>query len=147
MIGVFIDTFIVLNMTALVILSSGVLDDMIGNGISGTPVAQAAFANSFGSFGPMFVAACLLFFAFSTIIGWYFFAESNVRALFGKQAVKPFALIVVICVFIGSMLKVDLVWNLSDLFNGLMVLPNLIALLALNGIVAKAAGGADITED
>ncbi|MBO6268379.1 MAG: sodium:alanine symporter family protein [Clostridium sp.] len=147
MIGVFIDTFIVLNMTALVILSSGVLDDMIGNGISGTPVAQAAFANSFGSFGPMFVAACLLFFAFSTIIGWYFFAESNVRALFGKQAVKPFALIVVICVFIGSILKVDLVWNLSDLFNGLMVLPNLIALLALNGIVAKAAGGADITED
>ena len=69
------------------------------------------------------------------------------RALFGKQAVKPFALIVVICVFIGSILKVDLVWNLSDLFNGLMVLPNLIALLALNGIVAKAAGGADITED
>lgn len=139
MIGVFIDTFVVLTMTALVILSSGVLDDCITNGIKGTAVAQQAFAGTFGSFGPMFVAICLLFFAFSTIIGWYFFAETNVKALFGTKAVKPFAALVVVCVVVGSLLEVDLVWNLSDLFNGLMVFPNLLALLALSGIVAAHA--------
>lgn len=75
----------------------------------------------------MFVAVCLLFFAFSTIIGWYFFARQNVKYLWGQKAVLPFSLIVVVCVFLGSLMKVDLVWNLSDLFNGLMVIPNLVA--------------------
>lgn len=141
MIGVFIDTFVVLTMTALVILSSGVLDSMIEQGIGGTPVAQAAFATGFGKFGPMFVAICLLFFAFSTIIGWYFFAQQNVKYLFGTKGVKPFAVIAVIFVFIGSLLKVELVWNLSDLFNGIMVLPNLVALFALSGVVASLSRG------
>ena len=139
MIGVFVDTFVVLTMTALVILSSGVLDEMIDAGITGTPVAQAAFATGFKGFGPKFVAVCLLFFAFSTIIGWYFFARQNVKYLWGAKAVLPFSLIVVAFVFLGSLLKVELVWNLSDLFNGLMVIPNLVALLALSGVVAKAA--------
>lgn len=139
MVGVFVDTFIVLTVTALVILSSGVLDEMRAAGATGTPVAQAAFGTGFGGFGPMFVAVCLLFFAFSTIIGWYFFARQNVKYLWGQKAVLPFSLIVVFCVFLGSLMKVDLVWNLSDLFNGLMVIPNLIALLALSGVVAKAA--------
>ncbi len=147
MVGVFIDTFIVLTMTALVILSSGVLDAMIESGTTGTSVAQAAFSEAIGGFGPAFVALCLLFFAFSTIIGWYFFAASNVRSLLGAKFVKPFALLVVVCIVIGSVLKVDLVWNLSDLFNGLMVLPNLVALLALSGIVAKAARGKDISKE
>ncbi len=141
MVGVFIDTFIVLTMTALVILSSGVLDSMIEQGITGTAVAQNAFSQAVGSFGPAFVAICLLFFAFSTIIGWYFFAASNVKSLLGAKFVRPFSLLVVVCIVIGSVLKVDLVWNLSDLFNGLMVLPNLIALLALSGIVARVAKG------
>ena len=139
MIGVFVDTFVVLTMTALVILSSGVLDEMIDAGTTGTPVAQAAFATGFKGFGPKFVAVCLLFFAFSTIIGWYFFARQNVKYLWGAKAVLPFSIIVVAFVFLGSLLKVELVWNLSDLFNGLMVIPNLIALLALSGVVAKAA--------
>lgn len=139
MIGVFIDTFVVLTMTALVILSSGVLDGCITDGITGTPVAQAAFSTAFKGFGSPFVAICLLFFAFSTIIGWYFFAQANIKVLFGNKAVKPFSLLVVVFIVIGSVLKVDLVWNLSDLFNGLMVIPNLIALLALSGFVAKMA--------
>ena len=79
----------------------------------------------------------MFFFAFSTIIGWYFFGEVNVKALFGKKAVKIYSALVVVCVVLGSALKVDLVWNLSDLFNGLMVFPNLIALIALSGVVAK----------
>ena len=143
MMGVFIDTFVVLNMTAFVILSTGVLDPMITSGTTGTAVAQAAFSTAFGTVGPMFVAICLLFFAFSTIIGWYFFAQQNVKFLFGNAAVKPFALLVVICILIGSLLKVELVWNLSDLFNGLMVIPNLIALLALSGFVAKLSKGGE----
>ena len=147
MIGVFVDTFIVLTLTALVILTSGQLQAGVPGTLEGTDLAQAAFNSAFGSFGNIFVAICMLFFAFSTIIGWYFFGESNVKALFGKKAVKIYAAIVVVCIIVGSALQVKLVWNLSDLFNALMVFPNLIALLALSGVVAKAAHGHDITKD
>ena len=73
----------------------------------------------------------------STIIGWYFFGEINVKYLFGVKAVKIYAALVVLFVIVGSTLKVDLVWDMSDMFNGLMVIPNLIALLALSGVVVK----------
>lgn len=143
-VSVFIDTFIVLTLTAMVILTSGMLNPGAPDGLQGTELAQAAFKASLGSAGMIFVAICMLFFAFSTIIGWYFFGEQNVKALFGSKAVKVYAAIVVVCIVIGSALHVDLVWNLSDLFNGLMVFPNLIALLALSGLVAKAAHDKDI---
>ena len=133
MMGVFIDTFIILTMTALVILSTGVL----GNGQTGAELAQSAFNVGFGDFGNIFIAICMLFFAFTTIIGWYYFGEVNVRHLFGNKAVKVYAVIVVIFVIIGSTLKVDLVWNMADMFNGLMVLPNLIALLACMKVVTS----------
>ncbi len=131
MMGVFIDTFIILTLTALVILSTGVL----GNGLTGSELAQSAFDAAFGSFGKIFIAICMLFFAFTTIIGWYFFGEVNVKDLFGKKAVKVYSVLVILFVLLGSTLRVDLVWNMSDMFNGLMVLPNLIALLAGSGIV------------
>ena len=140
MMGVFIDTFIVLTLTALVILSSGMLQPVNGP-LQGTALAQAAFNAAFGSFGNAFVAICMLFFAFSTIIGWYFFGEVNVKALFGKTAAKGYAVIVVVFIMVGSVQKVDLVWNLSDMFNGLMVLPNLIGLLTLSGLVVKITRG------
>lgn len=143
-VSVFIDTFIVLTMTALVILTSGQLQPGVEGSPEGTALAQAAFSHAFGSFGNAFVAICLMFFAFSTIVGWYFFGEVNVKILFGAKAVKFYAIIVVLCIILGSFLKVQLVWNLSDLFNALMVFPNLLALLALSGIVAKAARGEDI---
>jgi len=130
----------VLTLTGLVLITSG----LIPQGMTGTSLTQAAFSQAFGGFGPIFIAVCMFFFAFSTIIGWYFFGEQNVKALFGHKAVKVYAAIVVICIVIGSALHVDLVWNLSDLFNGLMVFPNLIALLALSGLVAKAAHDKDI---
>ena len=133
MMGVFIDTFIVLTMTALVILSTGALS----SGHTGSELAQTAYNAGFGNFGNIFIAVCMLFFAFTTIIGWYYFGEVNVRALFGNKAVKPYAVIVLVFVLVGSTLKVEMVWNLSDMFNGLMVLPNLIALLPCVGIVAK----------
>ena len=143
-VSVFIDTFVVLTLTAMVILTSGMLNPGAPDGLQGTELAQAAFSASLGTLGGAFVAICMLFFAFSTIIGWYFFGEQNVKALFGHKAVKAYAAIVVVCIVIGSALHVDLVWNLSDLFNGLMVFPNLIALLALSGLVAKAAHDKDI---
>ena len=96
-----------------------------------------AFDSAFGSFGKVFIAICMLFFAFTTIIGWYYFGEVNVRSLFGKKAVKVYAALVVVFVLVGSTLKVDLVWNMSDMFNGLMVIPNLIAILASIPIVRK----------
>lgn len=133
MIGVFIDTFIILTLTALVIVSSG----LYTNGETAAVLAQSAFNASFGNFGNIFIAICMLFFAFTTIIGWYYFGEVNVRALFGDRAVKVYAIIVVIFVIIGSALKVELVWNMSDMFNGLMVLPNLIALLPCVGVVLE----------
>ena len=132
MIGVFIDTFVVLTMTALVILTTGAL----GTGATGAPLAQNAFNSAFGAFGDIFIAVCMLFFAFSTIVGWYFFGETNVKYLFGKKAVKWYTALVLVFIVLGSLAKVQLVWDLSDLFNGLMVIPNLIAVVALGGVVA-----------
>lgn len=137
MIGVFLDTFVVLTLTALVILST----NSLGSGAEGVALAQLAFGKVFGQFGGVFIAICLFFFAFSTIIGWYFFGEQNIKYLFGQKAVKIYALLVVLFVVVGSTLKVDLVWNLSDLFNGIMVFPNLLALLALSGLVVAISKG------
>lgn len=133
MISVFIDTFIILNLTVFSILTTGVLD----SGKEGTALTQAAFTKGFGNFGDIFVAVCLLFFAFSTILGWHFFGEVNVKYLFGEKAAKFYSILVIGFVIVGSTLKVQLVWSLSDFFNGLMVIPNAITLWALSGVVVK----------
>ena len=132
--GVFIDTFIVLTITALVIGTSGCLE---GDYISGISLTQAAFDSGLGFLGAPFIAICMFFFAFSTIVGWYFFGEQNVRYLFGSKAVKPYAIIVCVCIICGCALKVDLVWAMADMFNGLMVLPNLLGLLALSNVASE----------
>lgn len=135
MMGVFIDTLIILNLTALSVLCTGTLTEA-GQDLTGAALTQAAFNTGFGSFGKIFIAICMFFFAFSTIVGWYFFGEKNVRYLFGSKAVKPYAALVVVFIIIGSVLKVDLVWNLSDLFNSLMVIPNLLGLWAMSKVVS-----------
>ncbi|MBP1582144.1 MAG: sodium:alanine symporter family protein [Oscillospiraceae bacterium] len=133
--GVFIDTFVVLTMTALVIGTSGILEG--SEQMSGITLTQTAFNVGLGSFGDLFIAVCLFFFAFSTIVGWYFFGEQNVRYLFGSKAVKPYAILVCIFIVLGCTLKVDVVWNMSDMFNGLMVIPNLMGLLALTKVATS----------
>ena len=133
MISVFIDTFIILNLTVFSVLTT----DVLNSGKNGIALTQAAFSTSFGGFGDIFVALCLLFFASSTIIGWHFFGAINVKYLFGQKAVKIYSLIVVAFIVVGSTLKVDLVWSLSDFFNGLMVIPNALALWALAGVVGN----------
>lgn len=132
--GVF-TVFLIMTVTALVILVSGALD---GSGITGITLTQHAYQAVWGYSGLVFIAICLFFFAFSTIVGWYFFGEQNVRFLFGIKGVLPYRVIVLAFLVLGSTLHVDLVWQLADFFNGLMVLPNLIALLALGTIVSKA---------
>lgn len=129
--GVFIDTFVVLTLTGLVLITSG----LIPEGLTGTALTQAAFSQAFGGFGPVFIAICMFFFAFSTIIGWYFFGQSNFKALFGEKNLPVYSVIVVVFILVGSTLKVDLVWAMADFFNGLMAVPNLLALLALSGVV------------
>jgi len=158
MIGVFIDTFIVLTMTALVVISTLYAGDgVLGNALSynraqggllsavaenfpKANLAQMAFGKVFGeTFGNIFVAVCLFFFAFSTILGWNFFGKINVQYLFGKKALPIYSIIAVGFVFLGSIFQDDLVWELTDFFNYLMVLPNVIALVALGGMVARSA--------
>lgn len=140
-ISVFIDTFVVLSMTALVVLTTGVVRP--DGSLIGTALTQAAFSSVFGHFGNIFIAVCMFFFAFSTVIGWYFFGETNVKYLFGQKAVKIYAVVVCIMIVVGSALKVELVWSMADMFNGMMVIPNLIALLALTGTVVKVSGEYD----
>ena len=133
MISVFIDTFVILNLTVFSVLTTGALE----SGKNGTALTQAAFMRGFGTFGIVFVAICLLFFAFSTILGWHFFGLINAKYLFGDGAAKIYSVLVVVCIIIGSALKLELVWDLADFFNGLMVIPNAMALLALSGLVVK----------
>ncbi|MEE1321747.1 MAG: sodium:alanine symporter family protein [Acutalibacteraceae bacterium] len=141
MAGVFIDTFVVLTMTALVVISTlytkgGILESGAAAGVEKTNMAQLAFSSVFGDkIGNGFVAVCLLFFAFSTIISWNLFGKVNIVYLFGKKSEKIYALIAVVFTFLGSCLSNDLVWELTDMFNQLMVLPNVLALAALSGVV------------
>ena len=149
MIGVFVDTFVVLTLNALVIISTlytegGPLHECGAAAASTTlgkaNLAQTAFGVVFGeTAGNMFVAVCLFFFAFSTILGWNLFGKINVAYLFGKKSVIVYTVLALIFIFLGTMMANDLVWELSDMFNNLMVIPNVIALFALTNLVVKHA--------
>ena len=158
MIGVFIDTFVVLTFTALVVISTLFTGEGALNpanfaegtflsgaaeaaGLTKTNLAQVAFGNAFGNvnIGAIFVAVCLFFFAFSTIIGWNLFGRINAVYLFGKKFNLAYSIIAVVFVFVGSLLSNDLVWELTDMFNYLMVIPNVIALFALGKTVSAVA--------
>ena len=147
MIGVFVDTFVVLTLNALVIISTlytegGPLHECGAAAASTTlgkaNLAQTAFGVVFGeTAGNMFVAVCLFFFAFSTILGWNLFGKINVAYLFGKKSVLVYTILALVFIFLGTMMANDLVWELSDMFNNLMVIPNVIALFALTNLVTK----------
>ena len=152
MIGVFIDTFVVLTLNALVIICTlytkdgplaGGYTGAVTDIISKSNLAQTAFGTIFGEkFGAMFVAICLFFFAFSTVLSWNMFGKINVTYLFGKKNPKLcttiYTIIGLVFIFIGTMVSNDLVWELTDAFNYLMVLPNALALFALSGLVVKS---------
>ena len=145
MIGVFIDTFVVLTLNALVIISTLYTSDgilatgVIPDGIGKANLAQTAFGTVFGQgFGAVFVAVCLFFFAFSTVLSWNMFGKINVIYLFGKKSVAVYSVIALVFIFLGTLMSNDLVWELTDMFNNLMVIPNAIALFALTGMVVKS---------
>jgi AGCS family alanine or glycine:cation symporter len=166
MVGVFIDTFVVLTLTALIVLCTlysgngalahitGEMSDTAGSfsniagalGYSDGNMVQKSFqitfttlfggnANVGNAVGSIFVAICLFFFAFSTIISWNFFGKVNFNYLFGKKATIVYSVLSIVCVFLGSIGSNGLVWGLSDMFNNLMVIPNVLAMLALGGMV------------
>ncbi|WP_325200294.1 alanine/glycine:cation symporter family protein [Oscillibacter sp.] len=148
MIGVFIDTFVVLTLNALVIISTlYTADGPLAGGYTGSVtevigkanLAQTAFGVVFGeNLGAMFVAVCLFFFAFSTILGWNLFGKINMNYLFGKKSIVVYTLIALVFIFLGTLASNDLVWELSDMFNNLMVIPNAIGLFGLTRLVVKA---------
>ena len=151
MAGVFVDTFVVLTMTALVVISTlftegGPLyntvltaESLAAAGVSKTNAAQLAFGSVFGSgLGNAFVAVCLLFFAFSTILGWNLFGRINVHYLFGKKSDLIYSLLAIVFIFLGSVLSNDLVWEMTDMFNNLMVIPNVLALVVLSKLVVSS---------
>ena len=153
MVGVFIDTLVVLTLNALVIICTlYTADGPLANGyvgdvtsvLSKTNLAQTAFGSVMGAgLGAKFVAICLFFFAFSTVLSWNLFGKINAIWLFGRKNAKTctviYTLIALVFILLGTMMSNDLVWELTDMFNNLMVIPNAIALFALTGMVVRGA--------
>ena len=141
---VFFDTMIICTLTAVVVLSSGVIDLASGGpaagfeGIDSNVIVAEAFSLQFGAFGGWFIAIAILFFAFSTILGWSYYGSRSWIYLFGEKTAIIYKVIFIAIIFVSSILKnVALPWNISDTFNGLMMIPNLIGVLALSGMVMK----------
>ena len=147
MAGVFIDTFVVLTLNALVIICTlytggGPLAESGAAAaqtvLTKTNLAQTAFGVVFGEgLGAAFVAVALFFFAFSTILGWNMFGKVNITYLFGKKGVLPYTVISLVFIFLGTMMSSDLVWELTDFANYLMVLPNVVGLVAGTAMVKQ----------
>ncbi|HEL2441789.1 TPA: sodium:alanine symporter family protein [Streptococcus suis] len=134
MTGTFIDTLIICSLTGLSILVTG---QWTTEGLAGAPLTQAAFATVFGNTGSIALTISLVLFAFTTILGWSYYGERCIEFLFGTKAILPYRLLFVAMVALGGFLKLDLIWTIADIVNGLMALPNLIALLALSPVIIK----------
>ena len=137
---VFFDTIIVCTLTALVILTSGVVDLTTGVSVSGATklgLATEAFSNSFGTFGGVFIAIAITLFAFSTMLGWTVYGTKAWEYLFGTKSIIIYKVIYIFIIVAGIVLESTLIVDLSDTFNGLMAIPNLIGVIALSGTVLK----------
>ena len=138
---VFADTFIVCTMTALVILTSGVIDLNTGalllEGSGDATLVAKAFSGIFGIWGERFIAIAILLFAFTTVLGWDHYGTKAWEYLFGSKSVVLYKVIHLVTIFLGAVLTSSLAWDISDTFNGLMMVPNLIGVIALSGLVLK----------
>lgn len=137
---VFADTIIVCTLTAFVVLSSGLVDLETGAVLStseGSALVGEAFATKFGSAGPMFIAIAILLFAFSTVLGWSHYGSKAWEYLFGTKSMIAYKIVFVLMIYVGATMNLGLAWDLSDTFNGLMAIPNLIGVLSLSPIVMK----------
>lgn len=131
MTGTFIDTIIICTMTGLTIIVSGVWS----GDLNGAPLTEAAFASAFPAVAKYILSGGLTLFAFTTIIGWNYYGERCAEYLFGVKAIMPYRIFYICLVGMGVFLKLDMIWILADIVNGLMAIPNLIALLGLSGVV------------
>ncbi|MBP5745262.1 MAG: alanine:cation symporter family protein, partial [Lachnospiraceae bacterium] len=137
---VFADTFVVCTMTAVVVLSSGAIDLSTGlaaEGVDDATLVATAFGNVFGRFGQWFVAIAMLLFAFTTVLGWSHYGSKAVEYLFGIKGTKIYRVIFVLMVVSGSLMTSSLAWDISDTFNGLMMIPNLIGVISLSPVVVS----------
>ena len=140
---VFADTIVVCTLTAITILSSGIVDlstgelSAVGQGIKSETFMSYSFSQVFGVAGSAFIAIAILLFAYSTVLGWSHYGATACRYLFGEKSVLPYRIVFVVIVFLGSVMEAKLAWDISDTFNGLMMLPNLIGVLALSPLVMK----------
>lgn len=130
---VFVDTFVICTLTALVILTSGVYTGP--DSITGTPLTIASYSNTFGIWGTVFVTIAITLFAFSTVLGWSLYGQRCFEFLFKGRGIKGYQTVFVLCVVVSSVMRLGLAWDISDTLNGLMAIPNLIALFALSGTV------------
>lgn len=133
MTGTFIDTILICNITGLTLLVSGVWN----GSNAGAIMTQEAFAKAFPAFGADIITICLIFFAFTTILGWNYYGERCVEYLVGVKGIKPYRFVFIALVAGGAFIKLDSIWLLADIFNGLMAFPNLIAILGLSGVVVS----------
>ncbi len=137
---VFFDTFVVCTITAIVVLSSGSIDLETGLAVSGVndaTLVATAFGNVFGKGGEIFIAIAMLLFAFTTVLGWSQYGTKAIEYLFGEKAVPVYKVIFVLVIISGAVMTSSLAWDISDTFNGMMMIPNLIGVLALFPLVAK----------
>ena len=137
---VFADTMVVCTLTALVVLTSGLVDLDTGaalTGVEGSALVGQAFSTVFGAFGPQFIAVSVLLFAYSTTLGWSHYGTRAVVYLLGECAAAGYKLVFAAMVLVGAVMKLDLAWALSDTFNGLMMLPNLVGVVGLSGVVVR----------
>ncbi len=132
----FIDTLVVCTMTALVILTA----TSWTQGVGAEQLTARSFAETLGGAGTMIVAVATALFAYSTLIGWNYYGEKAVEYLAGAKAVRPYRVVFIGVVVVGAMMKLEFVWNFSDLMNGMMAIPNLIALLLLSKVVKEETG-------
>ena len=140
MFEVFADTMVVCTLTALVVLTSGLVDLDTGaalTGVKGSALVGQAFSTVFGAFGPQFIAVSVLLFAYSTTLGWSHYGTRAVVYLLGERAAAGYKLVFAAMVLVGAVMKLDLAWALSDTFNGLMMLPNLVGVVGLSGVVVR----------
>jgi AGCS family alanine or glycine:cation symporter len=135
----FIDTIVICTMTGLAIITTGawMKTDAAGKALNGAPLTAAAFATGLPFGGELIVTLGLIFFAYSTILGWSYYGEKSIEYLFGSRLILPYRMLFVSFIFVGAVVKLNLVWNFADAMNGLMALPNLIGLLLLSPIIAS----------
>lgn len=128
--GTFWDTVVICALTGLIIVNTGAYK----SGLTGFNLTRQAFAEI--PFGEIMLGFALLMFAFTTIIGWSYYAEKSIEYLFGRKSILPYKLVFLVMVFVGAVFSIDLIWNFADITNGLMAIPNLVALILLSGVIA-----------